>query len=227
MATGDDLGYVRIYKYPSYVNKAKHKSYVGHSAHVTCVRFSNNGSYLVSLGGNDTSILIWKVINSVGSTDRKLMNNEMNLSSEDDGGYDSYIDWELKIDYQQKTYVNPVRDISDRTDIPQYKGKMDSSKRDCDSKSTKVLTRDGTTDFNSLKLDYVFGYRGFDCRSNLKFLNESHIVYNAAAVGVVMDIVNNTQWFYDQHNDDILSLSVFPNNDLDECIIATGQIGLL
>ena len=87
IATGDDFGYVKIFKFPSPVNKypffllptsslslsrsflhlsvfsqgkhAKCKQYVGHSSHVTNVRFVYDDSLLVSTGGADTSIMVW------------------------------------------------------------------------------------------------------------------------------------------------------------------------
>ena len=227
IATGDDLGFIRLYNYPSFVNKAKHKRYVGHSAHVTNVRFSNSGSYLVSLGGNDTSILIWKVLLPTSDIDSMPIRNEIQFSTEDEGGYDSYVDWEVKIDYEQKTYSNPMRNIPDKNAIPCTQGTQSLAKRQLDSCTTKVLTKDYTKDFNSIKLEYVFGFRGFDCRSNLKILDAFHILFNAAAVGIVMNINNNTQWFYDQHDDDILSLALIKNQDISETIVATGQIGQL
>ena len=153
------------------------------------------------------------------------ISNEIQLSTEDEGGYDSYVDWEIKIDYEQKTYTNPKRDITDQKAVMSTQGDQSLAKRPIESCTTKVLTKDHTEDFNSIKLEYVFGFRGFDCRSNLKILDRAHILFNAAAVGIVMDINENTQWFYDQHNDDILSLAVIKNKDLSETIVATGQIG--
>ena len=45
----------------------------------------------------------------------------------------------------------------------------------------------------SLSLDFVHGYRAKDCRDNIKYLKSGNIVYNAAALGIVMDIPTNTQ----------------------------------
>ena len=39
----------------------------------------------------------------------------------------------------------------------------------------------------SIELDYIYGYRCHDARSNLKYTQEGKIVYHAAGVGIVLD----------------------------------------
>ena len=39
----------------------------------------------------------------------------------------------------------------------------------------------------SIELDYIYGYRCHDARSNLKYTKEGKIVYHAAGVGIVLD----------------------------------------
>ena len=46
-------------------------------------------------------------------------------------------------------------------------------------------------DINGLKLSHIHGYRGFDCRDNLFYINETCIVYPAAAAGVVYDMAKS------------------------------------
>jgi hypothetical protein len=81
------------------------------------------------------------------------------------------------------------------------------------------------TDIKGLKLNHIHGYRGFDCRDNLFYISEgTAIVYHAAAAGIVLDLIKNSQTFYLEHTDDIISLAVNENPKFKNTI-ATGQIG--
>ncbi|XP_053329253.1 echinoderm microtubule-associated protein-like 2 isoform X2 [Spea bombifrons] len=71
-----------------------------------------------------------------------------------------------------------------------------------------------------LQLEWVYGYRGRDCRSNLFLLPSGELLYFAAAVCVLYDPVAGTQRHYRGHTDDIKSLAVHP----DSVTIASGQV---
>ena len=62
MATGDDFGMVKLFQYPALGSHAKFKKYLGHSAHVTNVRWLHDNSRLISIGGADTMIAVWRFI---------------------------------------------------------------------------------------------------------------------------------------------------------------------
>ncbi|CAG0886575.1 unnamed protein product [Darwinula stevensoni] len=70
-----------------------------------------------------------------------------------------------------------------------------------------------------LKLEWVYGYRGKDCRSNVHLLPTGEIVYFVAAVAVLFNPEEQSQRHYLGHTDDIKSLAVHPNR----LIVATGQ----
>ena len=61
IATGSDDQKVRIFTYPVTIPKQKCKEYTGHSSHVTRTLFSKDESYLLSVGGNDRTIILWDV----------------------------------------------------------------------------------------------------------------------------------------------------------------------
>uniref|UniRef100_A0A4W4HCN7 HELP domain-containing protein n=1 Tax=Electrophorus electricus TaxID=8005 RepID=A0A4W4HCN7_ELEEL len=71
-----------------------------------------------------------------------------------------------------------------------------------------------------LKLQWVFGYRGRDCRSNLYLLPTGEIVYFNASVVVLYSVEEQQQRHYLGHNDDVKCLAIHP----DMVTIATGQV---
>lgn len=71
-----------------------------------------------------------------------------------------------------------------------------------------------------LQLEWVYGYRGRDCRTNLFVLSSGELIYFTAAVVVLYDVPNHKQRHYTEHTDDIKSLCVHP----DKVTIATGQV---
>lgn len=105
--------------------------------------------------------------------------------------------------------------------------------------------------FQELVLEHVFGYRGFDCRNNLHYLNDgADIVFHTAAAVIIQNlsagqltslpafhfyfgaqllltqksVLTGTQSFYLEHTDDILCLTVNQHPKYQN-VIATGQIG--
>ncbi|XP_074069165.1 echinoderm microtubule-associated protein-like 1 isoform X2 [Macrotis lagotis] len=71
-----------------------------------------------------------------------------------------------------------------------------------------------------LKLEWVYGYRGRDCRNNLYLLPTGETVYFIASVVVLFNVEEQLQRHYTGHNDDVKCLAVHP----DRITIATGQV---
>ena len=74
-----------------------------------------------------------------------------------------------------------------------------------------------------LKLEWVYGYRGRDCRHNLFLLPTGEIVYFIAAVVVLYNVEDQIQRHYSGHTDDIKCLTIHPN----KLLIASGQTASL
>ncbi|XP_060614237.2 echinoderm microtubule-associated protein-like 3 isoform X1 [Anolis sagrei] len=66
VAVADDFCKVHLFQYPCAKPKAPSHVYRGHGSHVTNVRFTHDDSYLISMGGKDTSIFQWRVLGSNG-----------------------------------------------------------------------------------------------------------------------------------------------------------------
>lgn len=71
-----------------------------------------------------------------------------------------------------------------------------------------------------LKLDWVYGYRGRDCRANVYLLPTGEILYFVASVVVLFNYEEHTQRHYLGHTDCVKCLAIHP----DKIRIATGQI---
>ena len=74
---------------------------------------------------------------------------------------------------------------------------------------------------DTLKLEFVHGYRAHDVRGNLAYDTRGHLVFPAAALCVVMDPTTRKQRFFDLHTDDVLCLAMHPSGD----VCATAQVG--
>lgn len=62
VATGDDFGKVKIFRYPSLRKGSESKIGSGHSSHVTCVRFNITDEFLISTGGEDNCVIQWSIV---------------------------------------------------------------------------------------------------------------------------------------------------------------------
>ncbi|XP_051777395.1 echinoderm microtubule-associated protein-like 2 isoform X1 [Erpetoichthys calabaricus] len=87
-------------------------------------------------------------------------------------------------------------------------------------KDTYSLNARSELPARSLKLHWVYGYRGRDCRCNLFLLPTGEIVYFIASVVVLYNPEEQQQRHYMGHNDDIKCLAVHP----DMVTIVTGQV---
>uniref|UniRef100_A0A182RKT3 WD_REPEATS_REGION domain-containing protein n=1 Tax=Anopheles funestus TaxID=62324 RepID=A0A182RKT3_ANOFN len=87
--------------------------------------------------------------------------------------------------------------------------------------STYELTKVQPAPNRRLRLDWAYGYRGKDCRSNLYQLPTGEMVYFVAAVVILYNMDEHTQRHYLGHTDDVKSLAVHPN----KLLVASGQCG--
>ncbi|KAJ4919988.1 hypothetical protein JOQ06_006466, partial [Pogonophryne albipinna] len=202
LVTGDDLGLVKLFRFPCLKKGAKFKKYIGHSAHVTNVRWSNDLQWVVSTGGADHAVFQWRflpegVMNGVlepllqeGYADSNSGESDSDVS--DVPELDSDIEQEAQTSYERQVY---------KEDLPQLRKKLIGS-----------LKRQKAPE-EGLRLQFVHGYRGFDCRNNLFYSQTGELLFHVAAVAVVYDRLKHSQRFYLGHDEDILCLTTHPIKD--------------
>ncbi|CAL8272598.1 unnamed protein product [Merluccius merluccius] len=230
LATGDDLGYVKLFRYPVKGKYAKFKRYVAHSTHVTNVRWTHDDGLLVTVGGGDTCLMVWAHEAEGHREVRQCDSEESDIESEDDGGYDSDVTRENEINYTIKalsTNVRPMTGVKPHMQLKEPSVDERPPVSRALPQPEKLMTNNvgkKKRPVEDLVLDLVFGYRGNDCRNNVHYLNEgADIIYHTASVGIVLNLTTSCQSFYVEHSDDILCLTInqhpkFPN------VVATGQV---
>ncbi|MEQ2312074.1 Echinoderm microtubule-associated protein-like 6 [Ameca splendens] len=231
LATGDDFGFIKLFSFPSRGQFAKFKKYVGHSTNVTNVRWSNDDTVLLSVGGADTALMIWTREPPGHKESKAVDSEESDDDPEEDGGYDSDVAREKMVDYVTKIYTVSIRNMSGTKPHLQHR-EIPLEERPPVSRAVPLpdkLLKDNVTKkkkvVEELLLEHVFGYRGFDCRNNLHYLNDgADIIFHTAAAVVIQNLSAGTQSFYLEHTDDILCLTVNQHPKYQN-IIATGQIG--
>lgn len=92
----------------------------------------------------------------------------------------------------------------------------------------------------ALTLEWVHGYRGFDCRNNVRYVTHSgsQVAFTAAALSIVQDTTSavesssasqqRQQNYFGEHGDDIISTAVYEPSSTSswtQVLMATGEIG--
>jgi WD40 repeat protein len=97
---------------------------------------------------------------------------------------------------------------------------------------TTDLTENKNEPPYDLKIEHVFGYRIYDTRENLFYIDDHTIIYMTGAMAVIHDTIQHSQVIFGGnncddpslcHTDDIISLSYYPG---DISMVATGQRGI-
>ncbi|KAI3384518.1 hypothetical protein SNEBB_010481 [Seison nebaliae] len=72
----------------------------------------------------------------------------------------------------------------------------------------------------SLEMEWVYGYRGKDCRSNLHFVHTGELLYCIGELCILYDSEKHRQRYYKGHTDDVRSVAITNNGQ----IAASGQV---
>ena len=216
-ATADDFGRVKLFRWPCVSNKAQSKNYRGHASHVTNIFFSDKDEYVVSTGGSDNCIFLWK-------TDYDHQEQLKLEQSQQRNGDSSGSETEDSEDDDDE--IDPFAEIGGGDEFMAVKpwlgaivapSKWQEGPEDADEPGKELV------------LENIYGFSAH--RRDAAFYSSSpgEIVYFAAAAGVVNNFGKKgsrkkgeqQQHFNLAHTDDILCMAMHPAGNR----VATGEIG--
>ena len=70
-----------------------------------------------------------------------------------------------------------------------------------------------------IKPFHIFGYRAKDAHNNVKYINSDNILYCAGKIGIIQNISNRQQKYFNEHKNEISALCI----NKDKNLIATGE----
>lgn len=187
VATGDDFGLVKLFKFPCPVEKSQFQKFTGHSSHVTDVKFTRNKTgqkYLVSTGGNDKAIFMWKY--QLGAEQETADEEVEDLSGCDPIRQEAPQKVVEKV--KKESYDDFEEEEADTGDqalaVSQFKGQVQHSLPDKYKNPGRDL---GKEPEHNLELKWAHGFRSFDTRNNLKYSADGNVVFTTAGLGVVQN----------------------------------------
>ncbi|KAK1947175.1 Echinoderm microtubule-associated protein-like 6 [Phytophthora citrophthora] len=206
LVTSDDFGLVKLYRYPCVSKNASSVDHRGHSSHVTNVRWSHDDSYVVSVGGNDRSVMEWRVVDENGGIPSGSAPEKQSTLTEPEDTTDS------SAESEEESFDEPMGD--EFMAVKPWIGAIVAP--------TNAATPNSREPDLSVELEWVYGYQAEVSQQNLVYNAQDEIVYHTAAVGIIYDSVNHHQRHHIGHNDDIISFAVC---DSKRNLIATGERG--
>lgn len=245
IATANEDGIVRMFRYPSDVGRGDHKTYVGHSFHVTKCCFSFNDEFLITIGGEDRTILQWRHYEPDEGDEEMTSDVEEEIFT----AVDDYAESSVATVPTQMVFVGHLRGIPQYVpanvldalpsrDIPSESGLDPGSRLAFLPCAASIFAPDDykreadilKAPMESAQLEYAYGFRAHDSRNNLFYTALGDVVYPTAAMCVLYNRQAHTQVFMvsnpagDQqqgHTDEITCLARHPNG----IIFASGEVG--
>eukprot|EP00899_Mesostigma_viride_P008440 jgi/Mesvir1/17598/Mv08830-RA.1 len=247
LVTADDFGLIKLFHYPCDVARADYNAYEGHAAHVTNVCFSHNDKYLISTGGGDRCVFQWRHLED-GEADGSDSDEEEAVRDEKIehtagnqatlmiplGMENGVMRWEPVNAAEGKP--NPYKNHGVR-ELGAKKGmKSPMVGRPCLGQTfmpTGFTPGPSAYDMprESLQLEWVYGYRGYDTRNSVYYTKDGHIAYFVAAWAIAYDPQGHRQRHLtddpmtasesEGNTDDILCMARHPDGQH----FATGEIG--
>ena len=196
-AAGYDGGIVKIYPYPCADASPSLKTYDTGLSAVDFVSYTYDNNFLIAVSFSDIAIQVWRNIRF------RVM--------QDDADIRLILEKPLS-----KITVRSKQEFEAIDAVKPYKSAL--------YEPPHAKHSDVKSNIHKMHLEFIFSYRGYDCRKNVFLLKSKEILYNSSGLVVIhrLDNEEQSQRFFDQHFGDVISLAVHPDGE----IVASGEIGV-
>ncbi|KAF1333572.1 Microtubule-associated protein, partial [Globisporangium splendens] len=180
LATGDDFGKVKVFRYPCALEKASSVELRGHASHVTNVRWSPHDLYIVSVGGNDRCVFAWK--------HEKPGNKAVEIDSYEDDDFtpqhavDSNQDARTRRDSDPLEMASAIDNVGD--EFMAVKPWLGAVVAPSNASATNLKS---TSPDAYLELERVHGYQAQNAANNARYDSNGRIICHGAALGIIYD----------------------------------------
>lgn len=216
LATADNFGKLKLFKYPSVAEYSNPNIYSGHSSVVSGVSFLSDDSRVITIGATDKAVFQWTF---------DVRNPDEDKQAEAKANEELIV----KKNFALKSNVSQLLTIEKKLEEAETEGeaafKEEVLQGDQYSKEkpfTRAIFPPSNVALNlksneppdeNLYIKHTFGYRCHDCKDSARFLGSSDTVcFINAALGVIMNTKTYNQRIYKGMNDDITCMDVSPNN---------------
>ena len=148
LATADDFGKVKLFRYPCVEKSAQFIELRGHSSHVTNIRWSFDDRYMISAGGNDRCIFVWEV---QAENDTTISLNKADAAEETPEATIELSEVQFELDSGGDEFMA----------IKPWLGAIVAP--------SNPATHDGTAPDIDVELDWVHGYQAQNSRNNCRY----------------------------------------------------------
>jgi len=219
LLVADDFGGLSLHAYPCESPAAGHTRYAGHSARVTNAFFTTGDQYVISAGGADKCLMLWRHADPYALEDDSDPEDHYDSECEEDA--DEY-GTKLAVQAVPGAYGVEMDGVDDLDTFGGSVAAITAAKPWFGSvhlPSNPPESHDGQPPEKEIALEWVHGCRAHDTRGAVAYTGEGKVAYVAASVGVVYDTTSHSQQHFCIHKSDIVSFTMSADGKL----AATGE----